>query len=205
MGTTETAGIIAFTCSNVCGGLHINEDRFLTEVVNPDTLEPVEYGKKGMMVVTPLVKEVMPLIRYATNDIVILDQAEACPCGRVFELFRGGILGRYDDMVKVRGVQLIPQMIEEIVRGSPEIEEFFTTVENRDGLDTLCIKFELKKGSDSRLAQEISPKIKGQVKASIGVTPEVLVVPCDSLPRFESKARRFRDLRVKSQRGTYDP
>jgi phenylacetate-coenzyme A ligase PaaK-like adenylate-forming protein len=199
MGTTETAGIIASTCSRRCGGLHINEDRFLTEVVDPITLAPVGYGKKGMMVVTPLMKEAMPLFRYATNDIVILEQGHVCPCGRTLDLFMGGILGRYDDMVKVRGVQLTPQMIEEIVRGFPAVEEFFTTVENKDGLDSLLIKLELKPDSDSASAERIIGEIKQQVKKNIGLSPEISVEPHDSLPRFELKARRFRDRRAKAE------
>ncbi len=197
MGTTETAGLTASSCSMLCGGLHINEDRFLVEVVDPATLESVGYGKRGMMILTPLVKEAMPLIRYATNDIVILEKGDVCPCGRVFDMFRGGILGRYDDMVKVRGVQLTPQMVEEIVRCFPEVEEFFTTVDERDGLDTLFIKFELRAGAEAQLAEQVSLKIKEKTKAEIGLTPEVLVQPYNSLPRFELKARRFKDLRAK--------
>jgi len=197
MGTTETAGMMASTCAKRCGGLHINEDRFLAEVVDPNTLEPVGYGKKGMMVVTPLIKEAMPLFRYATNDIVMMERGNVCPCGRTLDLFMGGILGRYDDMVKVRGVQLTPQMIEEIVRGFPVVEEFFTTVENRSGLDTLLIKLELKRDSSSVPTGEIVDKIKQQVKNNLGLTPEVSIEPQNSLPRFELKARRFQDLRAK--------
>ena len=197
MGTTETAGIIAFTCSRLCGGLHVNEDRFLTEVVHPYTLAPASYGENGMMVVTPLVKQAMPLLRYATNDIVILDPSHLCSCGRVFDLFRDGILGRYNDMVKVRGVQLTPQMVEEIVRGFPEVEEFFTTVEERAGLDSLLIKFELRKDLSQELGDVICRKIKEEFKRRIGLTPEVEVEPWNSLPRFELKARRFKDLRAK--------
>ncbi len=197
MGTTETAGLIAASCSMLCGGLHINEDRFLTEVVDPATLNSVGYGNRGMMVVTPLVKEAMPLIRYATNDIVILEKGDDCSCGRVFDLFRGGILGRYDDMVKVRGVQLTPQMVEEVVRSFPEVEEFFTTVEERDGLDTLFIKVELRADTGPKSAELVCLKIKEKAKAEIRLTPEVLVQPFYSLPRFELKARRFKDLRSK--------
>src|SRR3970282_983119 len=120
------------------------------------------------------------------------------PCGRTLDLFMGGILGRYDDMVKVRGVQLTPQMIEEIVRGFAEVEEFFTTVENRDGLDTLLITFELKEGKNPALAEQVARDIKEQAKKSLGLSPEVSVEPHDSLPRFELKARRFKDLRVKA-------
>ncbi|MBI4522237.1 MAG: AMP-binding protein [Deltaproteobacteria bacterium] len=198
MGTTETAGMIASTCSRLCGGLHINEDRYLTEVVDPDNLKPVGYGKRGMMVVTPLIKEAMPLFRYATNDIVILERSNVCRCGRTLDLFMGGILGRYDDMVKVRGVQLTPQMIEEIVRSFPEVEEFFTTAEIRDGLDILLIRFEVKKDVNSQLAEHICRQIKASTKQNLGLSPEVAVEPYNSLPRFELKARRFKDLRNKS-------
>ncbi len=197
MGTTETAGMIASTCSRLCGGLHINEDRYLTEVVDPDTLKPVGYGKRGMMVVTPLIKEAMPLFRYATNDIVILERNNVCPCGRALDLFMGGILGRYDDMVKVRGVQLTPQMIEEIVRSFPQVEEFFTIVENRDGLDTLVIQFELRKNLNPELGELLAREIRECTKRNIGLSPEVILQPCGSLPRFELKARRFSDLRAK--------
>jgi phenylacetate-CoA ligase len=198
MGTTETAGMIASTCAKHCGGLHINEDRFLVEAVDPNTLAPLGYGRKGMMVVTPLLKEAMPLLRYATNDIVMMERGNVCPCGRTLDLFMGGILGRYDDMVKVRGVQLTPQMIEEIVRGFPEVEEFFTTVENRSGLDTLLIKLELKRETSSEPTGQIVDKIKQQVKNNLGLTPEVSIEPHNSLPRFELKARRFQDLRAKA-------
>jgi len=197
MGTTETAGMMASMCSRLPSGLHINEDRYLTEVVDPDTLEPVGYSKQGMMVVTPLVKEAMPLIRYGTNDIVILDPNDTCSCGRVFDLFRGGILGRYDDMVKVRGVQLTPQMVEEIVRAFPKVEEFFTTVEEREGLDGLLIKIELRKDLNSLAAPTIASKIQQQFKNIMGLTPEVEVVAPNSLPRFELKSRRFKDLRTR--------
>ena len=196
MGTTETAGMMASTCSKLAGSLHINEDRFLTEVVDPVMLKPVGYGVQGMMVVTALIKEAMPLIRYATNDIVVLDPNHSCSCGRVFDLFRGGILGRYDDMVKVRGIQLTPQMVEEIMRGFAEVEEFFTTVESRQGLDSLVIKFEVRKDLAPSVADAIALRIQKRFKSKIGLTPEVEVAAADSLPRFELKSRRFKDQRA---------
>ncbi len=197
MGTTETAGMIASTCSWLSGGLHINEDRFLAEVVDPNTLKPLGYGARGMMVVTPLIKEAMPLFRYATNDIVNMGRSDLCPCGRTLDLFMGGILGRYDDMVKVRGVQLTPQMIEEIVRSFSEVEEFFTTVENREGLDSLVIQFELRKDLGPQSGEQIARKIRERAKKDIGLSPEVTLRPYGSLPRFELKARRFSDSRAK--------
>src|SRR3989337_865655 len=190
--------MIASGCSRRSGGLPINEDRYLTEGVDPNSLEPVGYGKRGMMVVTPLIKEGRALLPYATNDIVIMERGDFCSCGRTLDLFMGGILGRYDDMVKVRGVQLTPQMIEEIVRGFPEAAEFFTTAENRSGLDTLLIKLEIKRDSSSVATGEIVDKIKQQVKNNLGLSPEVSIEPQNSLPRFELKARRFQDLRAKA-------
>jgi len=105
MGTTETAGMIASTCSRRCGGLHINEDRYLTEVVDPNTLEPVGYGKKGMMVVTPLLKEAMPLLRYATNDMVLMERGTVCPCGRTLDLFMGGYYLWRRELVRTMGLK----------------------------------------------------------------------------------------------------
>jgi phenylacetate-CoA ligase len=155
----------------------------------------VAYGEQGMMVITPLLKEAMPLFRYATNDIVARQPGNVCSCGRTLDLFMGGILGRYDDMVKVRGVQLTPQMIEEIVRGFFDVEEFFSTVESWEGLDTLLIKLEFKPETDQAAAERIVLAIKQQVKKNIGLSPEVRIEPHNALPRFELKARRFRDLR----------
>jgi phenylacetate-CoA ligase len=196
MGTTETAGIIAGSCSKLCGGLHINQDRFLTEVVDPSSLAAVGYGKKGMLLVTPLLKQAMPLFRYATNDIVSMEPGRVCPCGRTLDLFMGGILGRYDDVVKVRGVQLTPQMIEEIVRSFSEVEEFFSTVETRSGLDTLIIQLELNSEMSAAPGRDIIGDIKRLAKKNLGLSPEVKIEPHNSLPRFELKARRFQDLRA---------
>jgi phenylacetate-CoA ligase len=198
MGTTETAGIIAGTCSKLCGGLHVNQDRFLTEVVDPTTLAPVGYGKKGMMLVTPLQKQAMPLFRYATNDMVMMEPGYACSCGRTLDLFMGGILGRYDDVVKVRGVQLTPQMVEEIVRSFSEVEEFFSTIETRAGLDTLVIQLELKNDTNLAPGRDIIDDIKRMAKKNLGLSPEVKIEPHNSLPRFELKARRFQDVRAKA-------
>ncbi|HXG52767.1 MAG TPA: AMP-binding protein [candidate division Zixibacteria bacterium] len=198
MGTTETAGMLAFTCAKLPDGAHINEDKFLTEVVDPHTLRPLKYGEKGMMVITPLVKQAMPLFRYATNDIVVLQENAACPCRRVFDLLKGGILGRYDDLVKVRGIQLTPRMVEEIVREFPDVEEFFTTIKEIDGLDSLVIQFELRGDAGAQRASEVTAGIRRQFKTRIGLTPVVEAVPANSLPRFELKARRFVDQRPRS-------
>jgi phenylacetate-CoA ligase len=116
----------------------------------------------------------------------------------------GGILGRYDDMVKVRGVQLTPQMIEEIVRGYREVEEFFSTAENWAGLDTLLIKLEFRPETDAASAERIVRDLKQQIKKNIGLLPEVRVEPHNTLPRFELKARRFRDLRLKGDETVYE-
>ena len=105
-------------------------------------------------------------------------------------------MGRYDDMVKVRGIQLTPQMVEEIMRGFAEVEEFFTTVESRQGLDSLVIKFEVRKDLAPSVADAIALRIQKGFKSKIGLTPEVEVAAADSLPRFELKSRRFKDQRA---------
>ena len=99
-----------------------------------------------------------------------------------------------------RGVlaKMTPQMIEEIVRGFPAVEEFFSTDETRHGLDSLRIKIEVKPDTDGAAAERVVGEIKQQVKKNIGLSPEISLEPRDSLPRFELKARRFRDLRAKS-------
>jgi phenylacetate-CoA ligase len=130
--------------------------------------------------------------------MVMMEPGYACSCGRTLDLFMGGILGRYDDVVKVRGVQLTPQMVEEIVRSFSEVEEFFSTIETRAGLDTLVIQLELKNDTNLAPGRDIIDDIKRMAKKNLGLSPEVKIKPHNSLPRFELKARRFQDVRAKA-------
>ncbi len=197
MGTTETAGIIAFTCFAQCGGMHLNEDRFITEVLDHESFDALPHGGRGVMVVTPLIKQAMPLLRYITNDVVVRVKPDFCSCGRSFDLLKGGILGRYDDMVKVRGVFLTPPMIEEVVRAYPEIEEFYTTVETLQGLDTVVVKLEPRPGMPEKRLGELTAMVSARLREHLGIRPTVLTVAHGTLPRYEAKSSRFKDLRMK--------
>ena len=196
MGTTETAGIIAFTCFAQCAGPHINEDRFITEVLDRETLESLPHGARGVMIVTPLVKQAMPLLRYVTNDAVVKTAHDACSCGRTFDILRGGILGRYDDRTKVRGVFIMPPMIEEIIREYPDVEEFYATVENIRGLDTLVIKLDPRSDVDENNFEAIVTRVTERLKSQIGIRPMVQKVGHGTLPRYDAKSSRFKDLRT---------
>jgi len=201
MGTTETAGLIGFTCFAQCDGMHLNEDRFITEVLDHKTFDPVPEGARGVMVVTPLIKEAMPLLRYVTNDAVVKVNHNHCTCGRTFDILRGGILARYDNMVKVRGVFITPSIIEEVVREYPDVEEFYTTVETVQGLDTTVVKLDPKFGVPEEKFEEIAIKIGRRFKEHIGITPMIQKVAHGTLPRYEGKSSRFKDLRAKGSEG----
>jgi phenylacetate-coenzyme A ligase PaaK-like adenylate-forming protein len=195
MGTTETAGIIGFTCFAQCDGLHINEDRFIAEVLDSETHRTLPHGERGVMVVTPLVKQAMPLLRYVTNDAVVKTTHDVCGCGRTFDILQGGILGRYDDRTKVRGVFIMPPMIEEIIREYPDVEEFYTTVENIRGLDTLVIKLDPRSGADETNFAALAAGVGERLKTQIGIRPIVQKVAHGTLPRYDAKSSRFKDLR----------
>jgi phenylacetate-CoA ligase len=123
-GMTETAGISAFECSAKSGAIHIAEDHFIEEVVDPATGEPVAQGEIGERVTTALGIASLPIIRYRTHDLVRRVPASKCPCGRGFDLYQGGILGRSDDMRIVRGTNVHPSAVEGVVRRFSEIREF---------------------------------------------------------------------------------
>lgn len=202
MGTTETAGIIGFTCFAQSDGLHINEDRFITEVLDSENFEPLPYGERGVMVVTPLIKQAMPLLRYVTNDAVVKTVHDDCSCGRTFDILKGGILGRYDDRIKVRGLFVMPPMIEEVIREYPDVEEFYTTVENVQGLDSLVIRLDPRSGLAQKNFDAVVAAVSERIKNHIGITPIVYQVAHGALPRYEAKSSRFKDLRG---RGNEDP
>lgn len=199
MGTTETAGIIGFTCFAQCEGLHINEDRFITEVLESETFKALPHGERGVMIVTPLIKQAMPLLRYVTNDAVVKANHDDCSCGRTFDILKGGILGRYDDKTKVRGVFIMPPMIEEVIREYPDVEEFYTTVENVQGLDTLVIKLDPRSGIAEENFEEVAARVGERLKRHVGIRPIVQKVAHGTLPRYEAKSSRFKDLRTKEK------
>lgn len=195
MGMTEAGGAVAFECSEQPGGVHIIEDHFYEEVVDPETFEPVDYGEEGMRLMTPLCKETMPILRYITGDRVKKVEYDFCQCGRTFDIYEGGFLGRYDDMVKIRGILIAPEMIDEIVRKHAEIEEYYSVVEKINGLDSLVINIEPKKGITQKKISDVKNSIAEEIKLYLGLRPILKIVKPGELPRFELKGKRFQDLR----------
>ena len=182
-GMTEL-GATGFTC-DVGDGVHLIESEFVFEVLNPLTLEPVPPGAQGELVATNLGRPGMPLIRYRTGDLVELDESP-CACGRTFARLRGGILGRADDMVVVRGVNVFPSAIEGVLREFPEVSEFRIEVSTRRSMAELKVLLDPLPGPQVELAERVAVRLQDRL---------LLRVPCElvesgSLPRFELKARR---------------
>ena len=185
-GMTEM-GAYGFECGSQ-SGLHINEDEFIAEVIDPETLEPVGDGQKGELVLTNLGRVGMPLIRYRTGDLGVISR-QPCACGRRWARLAGGVLGRADDMITVRGVNVFPSAIENIVRRHPEVVEFAIEVHRQREMHELHLKVEIEgaaNGVIERLGKEFSNDLR--IRASIEQ------VAGGSLPRFELKSRRLRVL-----------
>src|SRR5690349_6456863 len=139
-GATEV-GAWAFDCEAQAGAIHLNEAEFIFEVIDPATGFRVREGERGEMVITNLGRGAMPAIRYRTGDLVEMTH-EPCPCGRGLARIRGGVLGRADDMMIVRGVNLYPSAIDNVMRGLPAIVEYEVLVRRMEGMDDLLIRME---------------------------------------------------------------
>ncbi len=184
-GATEM-GAWGFECQ-AQAGLHVNEGEFICEIVDPETGQPTDDGE---LVLTNLGRVGMPLIRYRTGDRVRVKKG-ACECGRTFLQLDGGIIGRIDDVLIVRGINVFPSAIENIVRRFPEVGEFAVDVYRRKELDELQIRIEAKSGDPDALTSAITNEIRN----GLGLRAGVDLVPHGTLPRFDLKARRFTDHR----------
>jgi phenylacetate-CoA ligase len=183
VGMTEM-GAYGYECE-VQTGLHINEDEFIAEMIDPSTLRPVEDGEKGELVLTNLGRIGMPLIRYRTGDLGVISR-KPCECGRQSSRLVGGVLGRADDMITIRGINIFPSAIENIVRRFPEIVEFAIEVHRRAEMHELHLKVEIEGapvGVIDGLAQELSNDLR--------IRAIIQHVESGSLPRFELKSRRL--------------
>ena len=184
-GMTEI-GPWGFECLEAPGGVHAMEHEFIAEVIDPQTDQPVSDGERGELVLTNLGRVASPLIRYRTGDLVSLTRGR-CACGRWFARAEGGILGRIDDMILIRGNNVYPSAVEQIVREFNEIAEFRLEVFTRRSLVQMRIVLE---PSDVGLA-EVAERVKSAVRDRLHFAPEVSLVEPGSLPRFELKARRL--------------
>ncbi|GIK39094.1 MAG: coenzyme F390 synthetase [Chloroflexota bacterium] len=185
-GASEVGGH-SFECQAQPNGIHVIESEFIVECLNPTTGQPVAPGEKGELVITNLGRWGFPVIRYRTGDAVIFNQAR-CECGRTFLRLEGGVLGRVDDMVTIRGVNIFPSAIENLVRIHSVVDEFQVKATRRGELDELCIEIELVEDVNS---ETVSAAIAQSISSTLGLRPLITTVPRGTLPRFELKAKRF--------------
>jgi phenylacetate-CoA ligase len=179
---------------------HLFEDMYLPESLDPETLEPVPDGERGMIVASNLFEESQPILRYTIGDYWTIDRKEMCSCGRTQARVPGGLKGRADDMLKFKGVVMFPSTIESVVREIPEVgEEFLVEIAAEKGMDTMVIKVEPAQGvEDSAENREgIQKKVIEAMKMKVGVSVRSECVPPNTLPRTEFKARRVVDNRSK--------
>jgi phenylacetate-CoA ligase len=183
-------------CVERCG-MHINEDHFLCEVIDPDTLEVTDRGETGELVVTALTKRGIPMLRYRTKDITKLDY-EPCRCGRTTARMHK-IIGRSDDMLIIRGVNVFPSQVESALIGISEISPHYQLVVRRKNyIDTLEVRVELIDGSLLERYAELEAlqrRIHDRIKTILGIEIEVSLVEPKSIERFTGKAQRVVDLR----------
>ena len=173
-------------------GIHYWDDYIYLEIIDPETCKPVEDGQWGEIVITTLVKEGAPLIRYRTHDLSRIIPGE-CPCGCGFPRI-DVISGRTDDMMKIKGVNVFPSQIEEVIKDFDEVSsEYQIRISHLDGRDTMRLYVEAKSGSSD--FDSLAAKIAEKVKSRIGFTPIVKVVELGLLPRSEKKTKRVIDER----------
>lgn len=182
-------------------GLHVNEDHFLIEIVDPETLRPVPDGEPGEVVFTTLTKEGIPVVRYRTRDISRIIPGE-CPCGRTFRRMER-ITGRTDDMIIVRGVNVFPSQIEQVLAGIPGVAPHYQVVLGKRGsMDTVEVHVEVAPDlafDEVRGLEELQRTVRAEVASALAVSIDVRLVEPRSIERSEGKARRVVDLRSETK------
>lgn len=185
-GMTEV-GPLAVECPENPGGLHLLETECIAEILDPTSQQLVSPGSPGELVITNLVRAGSPLFRYRTGDLVVAD-TEPCPCGRTFLRLKGGILGRIDDMVTIRGNNVFPSSIEGILREFSEIAEYRIDVETRRSMQQIKITIEPHRTARS---SELLDHVGRVIRDRLHFQAEIVEAQPGQLPRFELKARRF--------------
>ncbi|MBC8014647.1 MAG: phenylacetate--CoA ligase [Sporomusaceae bacterium] len=178
-------------------GLHINEDHFYPEIINPITGEVLGEGEKGELVLTTITKEGMPMIRYRTRDLTVLNR-EPCPCGRTL-VRMSKVLGRSDDMLIIRGVNVFPSQVESVLLSLGETSPHYQLIVDRIGhLDTLTVMVEVSEtmfSDEVRRLEMIEKKIQNELASVLKVSAQVRLVAAKTLERSEGKAKRVIDNR----------
>jgi phenylacetate-CoA ligase len=185
-GLSEVIGPgVASECLEAQAGLHVNEDHFLVETLDPVTGEPTPYGTPGELTFTTPTKEALPLLRYRTGDIATLDDSP-CRCGRTL-VRMSKVTGRVDDMLVIRGVNVYPSEIESVLLGQPGVApHYLVVVDRRSAATRLLVACEVDGPADAA-----APTLESALQARLGVRAEVVVVPAGAVPRVEiGKARR---------------
>ena len=182
------------SCQN---GLHVNEDQFYPEIIDPLTGQSLPYGEKGELVLTTLTKEGMPMLRYRTRDLTVL-HAEPCDCGRTL-VRMSKVLGRSDDMLIIRGVNVFPSQVESVLLGlgetSPHYQLLVERVDNRDNLTVLVEMTENMFSDEIRRLEVLEHKIEAELASALSVSAKVRLVSPKTIERSEGKAKRVIDKR----------
>lgn len=197
-GLSEVIGPgVAMQCPQSDHGMHILEDHFLPEIVDPDTFEPLPSGQPGELVFTTLTKEAFPIIRYRTKDISTL-YTEQCACGRTLVRMEK-VTGRTDDMLIIRGVNVFPSQVEHVLMGIEGVEPHYQIEVNRQGsLDTMSVLVEVSDNvfhDEIKILEGLTRKIQVEIKDLLGVTCSVKLVEPRTIQRSEGKAQRVIDNR----------
>lgn len=178
-------------------GMHIAEDHFYSEIIDPKTFEPLPVGDKGELVITSLTKEAFPILRYRTRDISWFND-EPCECGRT-SMRMAKIQGRTDDMMVIRGVNVFPSQIESVIMSMPEVEPFYEIILTSEGyMDRIEVRVEFSDDSlldDFTKLEALRAKIKHNLRVILNIDAKVSLVSSGTLPRFEGKAKRIIDHR----------
>jgi phenylacetate-CoA ligase len=176
---------------------HIMEDVYIAEALDPDTFEPVPEGQPGILAVSNLYSEAQPILRYVMGDWITL-KSTPCGCGRTHMRAVGGLRGRNDGLIKIRGLLFFPAVIEDAVRSIPEVgDEFRIVIDHVDDMDRIQATVEPNAATGSHCGPELQARVARMLRGNLGIRVDVVVVPHGSLPRVEFKAERLSDLRAR--------
>jgi phenylacetate-CoA ligase len=197
-GLTEVIGPgVANECIEGKSGMHLFEDHFIAEIIDPETEQPLPSGARGELVLTSLSKEAYPLIRYRTRDVTAL-HPESCVCGRTFVRMEK-VTGRTDDMIIIRGVNVFPSQIESVLMHIEGVEPHYQLIVDREGfLDTLDIQVELNErifSDEFKQLEKLEKKVEKEIKETLGITSRCKLVEPRTIQRSEGKATRVIDRR----------
>jgi len=197
-GLSEVMGPgVSIECIEAKKGLHIFEDHFIPEIINPNTEETLPYGDTGELVFTTITKEAFPLIRYRTRDITTLNP-EPCICGRT-HVRMNKVSGRSDDMLIIRGVNVFPSQIESVIMQIEGVEPHYQLlVDRKENLDTLTVRVEINEklfSDEVKQLQQLESRISKDIKETLGVSAKIKLAEPKSIARSEGKAMRVIDNR----------